>query len=102
VPLGSFGGIGAVDFRLVEAFALRYAPAGASREAVLEGIGRGVGRVAVHELAHQIAGVAAAVHDAADDHAYEYPSPERASQYYGELHWTIARPLLEQRLGTRK
>jgi hypothetical protein len=100
MALGAFGGSGAVDFNLVAAFALRYAPAGASRDVVLEAIGRGIGRVAVHEFAHQILGVAANVHDAADDHAYEYPSPERASQYYGELHWTIARERLHARLGS--
>jgi hypothetical protein len=102
MALGSFGGAGAVDFSVVTAFALRYAPAGATRETILEGLGRGVGRVAIHEFAHQILGVAAKVHDAADDHAYEYPSPERVAQYYGDLHWTIAWPPLEQRLGTRK
>jgi hypothetical protein len=65
---------------------------------MIEGIGRGIGRVAAHEFAHQILG-SAAMHNATDQYSYEYPSPDRASQYYGELHWTIARPLLQRKLG---
>ena len=37
-------------------------------------------------------------HNQADENSYEYPSPDRASQYYGELHWSTARPLLDKRL----
>ena len=62
------------------------------------GIGRGIGSVAAHEFAHQILG-GVAVHDDTDENSYEYPSPDRASQYYGELHWTIAQPLLHQKIG---
>jgi hypothetical protein len=101
LALGSLGGAGAVDFTFVTILALRYAPLGASRQAILEGIGRGVGRVAVHELAHQILGASAGVHDRDDGNSYEYHRPDRASQYYGELHWTIAWPHLQARLGTR-
>jgi hypothetical protein len=97
VPLGMFGGSGAVAFDLVAAKALEYAPPHAPRGTIVEAIGRGIGRVAVHELAHQILNADAA-HNAADENGYEYPSPDRASQYYGELHWTTARPLLERRL----
>lgn len=99
VALGMLGGTGAVGFDVVALNAIRYAPAGASRQTIVEGIGRGVGRVAVHEFAHQILG-AADMHDAADQESYEYPSPDRPSQYYGELHWTAAWPLLQKRLGT--
>jgi hypothetical protein len=99
VDLGMFGGSGAVGFSLVTAKAIHYAPPGAPRDTIIAGIGRGIGRVAVHELAHQILGASAPMHDRSDDHSYEYPTPDRASQYYGELHWTVARPLLEQRLG---
>lgn len=63
-----------------------------------EGIGRGIGRVAAHEFAHLILG-AAAVHNDLDEDSYEYPSPDRASQHYGQLHWTTAWPLLRQKLG---
>ena len=33
-----------------------------------------------------------------DENSYEYPTPDRAAQYYGDLHWSTARPRLEQRL----
>lgn len=78
--------------------AIRYAPPDASRQTMIDGIGRGIGRVAAHEFAHQILG-AAAVHNNADEKSYEYPSPDRSAQYYGELHWTTAWPLLQQKLG---
>ena len=97
VSLGWLGGSGAVSFDLVALKALQYAPAGASRQTIVDGIGRGIGRVAAHELAHQILNAGTA-HNAADENSYEFPSPDRAAQYYGELHWTTARPLLEQRL----
>jgi hypothetical protein len=65
--------------------------------AITEAIGRGIGRVAAHEFAHQILN-AGAVHDHTDENSDEFQSPDRASQYDGELHWTTARPLLEQTL----
>ena len=97
LSFGWLGGAGAVSFDLVALKALHYAPAGASRQEILDGIARGIGRVAAHELAHQILNDGAA-HNPGDDHAYEFPSPDRAAQYYGELRWTTARPLLELRL----
>jgi hypothetical protein len=98
VDMGPLGGSGSVAFDLVALNAVRYAPQHASRQTIVEGIGRGVGRVAVHEFAHQIAG-AAGVHDERDENSYEYPSPDRASQYYGQLHWSVAAPLLRQKIG---
>jgi hypothetical protein len=97
MPLGFMGGSGAVSFDLVALKAIQYAPPGATRQTILDGIGRGIGRVAAHELAHQIVNSGAA-HNTADEDSYEYPTPDRASQYYGELRWTTARPLLERRL----
>jgi hypothetical protein len=97
LSFGWLGGAGAVSFDLVALKAIQYAPAGASRQTIIDGIGRGIGRVAAHELAHQILNVGAA-HNKDDQNSYEYPSPDRASQYFGELHWTTARPLLEQKL----
>ena len=94
---GWLGGSGAVSFDLVALKAIQYAPPGASRQTIIDGIGRGIGRVAAHELAHQILGNGE-MHDRTDENSYEYPSPDRASQYYGELHWTTARPILEQKL----
>ena len=97
LSFGWLGGSGAVSFELVALKAIQYAPAGASRATIIDGIGRGIGRVAAHELAHQILGVGS-MHNQTDENSYEYPSPDRASQYYGELHWTTARPILEQKL----
>jgi hypothetical protein len=97
MALGFMGGVGGVSFDAVTLKAVQYAPPRASRQQIIEGIGRGIGRVAVHEFAHQILN-AAALHNDADENSYEYPSPDRAAQYYGELHWSTARPRLEQRL----
>ena len=97
MPLGFLGGSGGVSFDLVALKAIQYAPEGASRQTIVEGIGRGIGRVAAHEFGHQILN-AGLVHNKDDENSYEYPSPDRAAQYYGELHWTTARPLLEQKL----
>jgi hypothetical protein len=33
-----------------------------------------------------------------DENSYEYPSPDRAAQYDGDLHGTTARPFMEQTL----
>ena len=97
MPLGFMGGSGGVSFDLVALKAVQYAPEGASRQAIIEGIGRGIGRVAAHEFGHQILNTGL-VHNKDDETSYEYPTPDRAAQYYGELHWTTARPLLEQKL----
>ena len=97
MALGFMGGVGGVSFDAETLKAVQYAPPRASRQQIIEGIGRGISRVAVHEFAHQILN-AADLHNAADENSYEYPSPDRAAQYYGQLHWTTARPLLEQRL----
>ena len=97
MPLGFLGGSGGVSFDLVVLKAIQYAPEGASRQTIVEGIGRGIGRVAAHEFGHQILNTGL-VHNKDDENSYEYPSPDRAAQYYGELHWTTARMLLEQKL----
>ena len=97
MPLGFLGGSGGVSFDLVALKAVQYAPDGASRQTIIEGIGRGIGRVAAHEFGHQILSTGL-VHNNDDENSYEYPSPDRAAQYYGDLHWTSARPLLEQKL----
>lgn len=96
-PLGWMGGAGAVSFELVALKAIHYAPDGASRQTIVEAIGRGIGHVAVHEFAHEILNTGSA-HNVKDENSYEYPSPDRAAQYYGTLHWTTARPFLEQKL----
>lgn len=96
--LGMLGGSGAVGFDFVSFNAVQFAPAGASRRTVLDAIGRGIGRVAVHEFMHQILGVASA-HNDSDPESYESGRADRASQYYGELHWTTALPLLRRKFG---
>lgn len=97
LSFGWLGGSGAVSFDLVALKAVQYAPPAASRQAIIEGIGRGIGRVAAREFAHQILN-AGPVHNKEDENSYQYPSPDRAAQYYGELHSTTARLLLEQKL----
>lgn len=94
---GPLGGFGSVAFGTLASGAVRYAPPGASREVILEGVGRGIGRSAAHEIAHQITG--SALHDPDDPDSYEYPDTGRASQYYGTLHWKRALPQLRARVG---
>jgi hypothetical protein len=94
------GGQGAVNFRLIAHSAIMFAPPKTDRDAMIEGIGRGLGRAAVHEFAHQILG-SAPIHDSKDIRSYEYGSAARVEQYYGDMRWDIARPLLEKRIGLR-
>ena len=44
-PLESWGSVG---FLILAHNAIQYAPPGASRQTIVEGIGRGIGRAAVH------------------------------------------------------
>ena len=101
VAMGFLGGTGAVDFDMVATAAIHFAPPAASRQHIIDGIGRGIGRVAVHEFMHQILGTSIA-HNDTDVNSYEYGSPDRRSQYYGELRWTTAWPLLRSKLGTQR
>jgi hypothetical protein len=87
-----------VSFGVLAASAIGYAPQDADRGAVVEGIGRGIGRAAVHEFAHQFL-PSAAIHGE-DVRSYEYGAANRPEQFYGEMHWDIAWPLLKKRLGT--
>jgi len=92
------GGQGAVSFRVLAHSAIAFAPPDAGRVDMIGAIGRGIGRAAVHEFAHQVVG-SAPIHDSTDVRSYEYRTAARPEQYYGEMHWDIARPLLEKRLG---
>lgn len=92
------GGRGAVSFGVLADNAVAYAPAHATRVVILDGIGRGIGRAAAHEFAHQFF-PAFQIHDSRDVASYEYGSAGRAEQYYGEMHWDIAWPLLVERFG---
>jgi len=98
LPLGFLGGAGSVSVAVITLAAIRYAPPDSPRRTIVEGIGRGIGRVAVHEFGHQILGPAAA-HNDADENCYENGSPDRQSQYYGQLRWTTWGPLLWQKIG---
>jgi hypothetical protein len=92
------GGQGAVNFTILANQAVAYAPPALDRPAMLEAIGRGVGRAAVHEFAHQLLG-SLPIHDSTDNRSFEYRSADRAAQFYGEMHWDIAWPILHQRFG---
>src|ERR1041384_1716272 len=46
---GPLGGFGSVGFLILAHNAIEYAPDGASRAEIVDGIGRGIGRAAVHE-----------------------------------------------------
>lgn len=94
---GPLGGRGIVSFTVLASHAVHFAPPDASRERIVSGIGRGIGRAAAHEFAHQILSPLS-IHDGEDADSYEYWHASRASQYYGELHWTRAGPLLKARL----
>jgi hypothetical protein len=96
--LGALGGTGSVGFHTLARSAVDNAAAGASRQSLIEGIGRGIGRAAAHEFAHQILGPAMQ-DDRTDLNSYEYFSSDRQAQFYGELRWVSARPLLQKRLG---
>ena len=98
LAMGPLGARSAVDFTEVLMAAIAHAPPGTTHEQLVAGIGRGIGRVAVHELAHGILG-AGAMDNRTDDHSYEYFTHNRSSQYYGELHWTRAWPVLVERVG---
>jgi len=98
LPLGPLGGVAEVSFTALALSAIRFAPDGASRQTMIDGIGRGIGRAAVHELAHQIVATAA-MDNNTDPDSYEYGSFIRASQYYGQLHWSGAWPLVQQKIG---
>jgi hypothetical protein len=93
-----FGGWGAVNFTFLASGALAYAPPDADRHELIVAIGRGIGRTAVHEFTHQLMPTAP-IHDSTNVRSYEYASAARTEQYYGDMEWDLARPLLEKRLG---
>ena len=100
VAVPGLGGHSEVSFLFLASGAVAQAAEEATRTEVLEAIGRGIGRTAVHELTHQLL-PQAPIHDSTDIRSYEYDSAARREQYFGDMHWALARPLLEQRLGAR-
>jgi len=95
--LGPLGGAGSVSFLVAALGAIHYAPPGASRPEIVHGIARGIGRAAAHELGHAILGPMLVHSD--DETSYEFDSPDRARQYYGDLRWMTTWPLLQQKFG---
>ncbi len=93
--VSGLGGQGAVSFAFLASGAVAYAPGDASRESLIQAIGRGIGRTAVHEFTHQFLPTAP-IHASTDAQSYEYESAARREQYFGELHWDLARPLLQR------
>jgi len=96
--VSGFGGSGAVNFELLAGSAIGYAPPTASRAEIIAAIGKGVGRAAVHEFAHQLLPTAA-IDGSTNVRSYEYGSAARGEQYYGELQWDLAWPMLQKRIG---
>jgi hypothetical protein len=91
------GGQGEVSFEFLAGGATAQSPEQATRAEIVAAIGRGVGRTAVHEFTHQLL-PRAPIHDSPDVRSYEYDSAARPEQYFGEMRWNLARPLLEERL----
>ena len=101
---GPLGGSGSVAFAILAHNAIEYAPAHTPRPQIIAAIGRGIGRAAVHEFAHQALGLAnlSALDNRTDPDSFEYGNADRASQYYGELRWTMAWPVLREKFGNTK
>ena len=97
--MAGYGGAGAVSFEFAAQGAMVHAPEGATRSMIIEAIGRAAGRVAVHEFAHQLV-PHVEIHNSRDVASYEYGSITR-EQYFGEMHWDIAGPALEERIGRK-
>jgi len=93
------GGQGYISFRSLAHGAVTYAPPDADRQEIIAAIGRGIGRAAVHEFTHQLLGRKAPIDASTDTESYEYGSAIRREQYYGEMRWGIAEPLLRERFG---
>jgi hypothetical protein len=91
------GGQGEVSFEFLAGGATARSPERATRAEIVAAIGRGIGRTAVHELTHQLL-PQAPIHDSQDVRSYEYGSAARHEQYFGDMRWNLARPLLVERL----
>lgn len=98
LAISGLGGQGAVSLSYLASSALAYAPANATRSEMIGAIGRGVGRAAVHEFTHQLL-PRASIHSR-NVRSYEYASAARPEQYFGDLQWDLALPLLQKRIGS--
>lgn len=95
--VSGFGGQGAVSFSWLAGAAVVHASEDVPRSSIIQAIGRGIGRAAAHEFAHMLLPTAP-IHDTSDIESYEYRSAARREQYFGDMHWDLALPLLEQRV----
>lgn len=95
--VSGLGGGSDVSFAFLAGGATGSAPEEARRDEIVAAIGRGIGRTAVHELTHLLL-PQAPIHDSRDVRSYEFDSAARHEQYFGEMHWDFARPLLAARL----
>jgi len=98
---GPLGGSGLVNFYLLAAQAMTFAPAGATRNDIVDAMGRGVGRAAVHEFAHQLL-PRGPMHTTQDEASYEFGTSNRPAQYYGPMRWSVAHATLRQRLARQR
>ena len=98
--VSGLGGSGAVNFEFVASGAMVFSPETASRVEMIEALGRGIGRVAIHEFLHLLL-PKTPIHDSRDPLSYEGNSPALVEGYFSDLHWGMAEPLLEARLGRR-
>ena len=98
--VAGFGGSGSVNFVYIANGAMVFAPADASRSAIIDTIGRGIARVAVHEFAHQLF-PKVPIDGSTDPRSYEGGSAATIEGYYGEIHWDLARPELDRRIKRR-
>jgi hypothetical protein len=96
--MAGFGGGGVVNFTLLANGAVVYAPDDLDRAGIVEAIGRGVGRSTAHEFAHQLL-PRAALHSSRNRASYEFYAASRPEQYFGDVHWDFAQPLLRARFG---
>jgi len=98
--MAGFGGSGVVNFNLLANGAVVYAPDDLNRAGIIEAIGRGVGRSAAHEFAHQLL-PRAALHSSRNRASYEFYAASRPEQYFGDVRWDFAGPLLRARFAAR-
>lgn len=92
------GGQGIVSFSWLASSAVVYALEDADRATMIQAIARGIGRTAVHEFVHVLL-PHVPIHDSTDIRSYEYHSAARREQYFGDMRWDLAQPLLQERLG---
>lgn len=98
--MNGLGGSGAVSFQYLANGAMVFCPETASRADMTAAIGRAIGRVAIHEFIHQLL-PKFDLHSSRDIHSYEGNSPALVEGYFTDLHWGIAEPVLDKRVGRR-